>query len=135
MGEMQDFQFIAEDKGNDYLKISVNNRGSQITGKISAVRYIDADTAQYVIVMPGVGITSYGSSIKKADEMLKEALSDYFSYLMSLSTKKRNQELLNNGWRRDPLSTKVFSKLYVDSNGELCANAKDNKVERLAIIA
>lgn len=135
MGEMHDFEFVSESNGPDYLKIAVNKRGGHITGKLSTIQYIDADTKQHVIVMPGLDISSYGSTLKKAEEMLKESINEYFEYLLSLSKKKRDQEMVKNGWKQDSLSQKVYSKMFVNPNGELCLNAKDNKVERLALIA
>jgi hypothetical protein len=135
MGTFQDFQFIKGDNvGSDFIKIDKTKR--QITGKLKAYRYTDVETKQIVIYMPGLDISGYGSTLKKADEMLSSALGDYFDHLLSLSNKYLAGELHRNGWKKESMSTKVFSKLFVDHNGELQSiKAKGNKIETLSVIA
>src|SRR5579885_2175637 len=96
---------------------------------VSAINFIDKDTLQYVIYLPSLDISSYGSSFDKAEQMLFEAVDDFCKYLIKLKIEDIKRELRSLGWKQDTLHKKEFSNAHIDMDGNLRDfNAKDNKV-------
>ena len=116
--------------------IRVNKAAGRINGYISVLKFVDKDTKQFMIFCPSLDITGYGATGKKAIEMLKFSILEYFEYLIKLPSKQIESELNKLGWKQNRLRHKQYSKAYVDINGELQNfNAVDNKVERLTLHA
>ncbi len=110
------------------------------TGKISAelnmYKYRDKDTRQIVFYVPSLELTSYGADEEKAIEMIRFSIDNYLEFLVTLSTKKLEAELLLLKWKRNFLKNKEYSTAYVDVSGKLKnLNAVGDKVERLTIVA
>lgn len=115
--------------------LHIDKKKEQIKVALTAFRYIDKDTRQFVIYMPALEISAYGADPKKAEEMLKFSLDEYFKFLINLKPVKLEQELSALGWKKG-LFKKNYSKIYIDSDGELKNfNAANNKVERLTLVA
>ena len=124
------FKFAIKDlnpQDKDKLHIS-KNRGRV---GLCVYNFVDKDTKQFVAFAPAFDISGYGETEDKAIEMMKFAIGKYLEYLIDLSTKDRDSELLALGWKKDKLKNKDFSKAYVDINGELKNfNAVEGSVKR-----
>jgi len=68
---------------NEYIRI--DSKKGLITGQVLTYRYIDKDTKQFVIYSPSLELTGYGETEKKADEIFKFSLEEYFNDLIKLS--------------------------------------------------
>ncbi len=113
------------------LRISSKNH---ISAVLQVFRFVDKDTHQVILYVQSLELSGYGETEEKANEMLDDAIDQYFEFLTSLSLKERTGELNKLGWHRDKLHNKVFSKAYVDPDGNLKNfNAVGNKVERLTL--
>lgn len=129
-----DFVVSGKKNANDTLR--VNHKAGKINGRLGLFKYRDKDTRQLVLYIPSLEITSYGADDKKALEMLKFSVNDYFDLLFSMPAKKRELELSNLGWKHSPLKNKEFSKAYVDLSGKLKnLNAVADEVEALTVEA
>jgi hypothetical protein len=117
---------IVEDK--QILHINRNTR--KVAWLVKAVRFKDKDTKQSIVYIPSLELTGYGNNEKKALEMLKFSVDDFFGHLINLSTKEMNNEISKLGWKQNRLKKKDYSKTYVDIDGNLKSfNALDDKVE------
>ena len=126
MGEVK----IEKDPSNSKEEFLHINRNSKvINSRLVIVRYRDKETNQYVVYIPALDISSYGETKKKATEMLKFSLEEYFDYLVDLSQKKMEAELFSNGWSHSKIKQKEYSKAYIDVSGELKNFAVEDKVE------
>jgi hypothetical protein len=93
--------------------------------------FIDKDTKQYVAYSPTLDISGYGSTEERAQEMMKFSIKDFAIYLNNLSTRDREKELFSLGWKKDKFKNKDFSKVYVDSNGDLKDfNAEEGSIKK-----
>ncbi len=116
----------------DTIRIHNNNA----TGHLNALEFQDADTKQFIIYFPGLERSGYGETREKAFELAKFSISEFFSYLTSLSKKNMEVELRSRGWQLDKFKNKEYSKVYVDGEGELKNfNAVEGKVKHLTIEA
>lgn len=127
MGTFTKFQ-ILKNPQEEFLKI--DHKAGFI--KFCAKRYIfqDDDTDQYVCLIPSLGITGYGETVKKAKHMLKSAIDNFNSFIIDLPPHKLAQELTKMGWVRSKLRSKEYSKAFVDVNGALKGfNAKEKSLK------
>lgn len=133
MGKFKSFEVIKDIKvaDRDTLRIKENH----ISASLNALSFRDADTNQIVSYFPSLDITGYGSNTEKAMELAKFSIKEFFSYLLSLSEKKRESELRLLGWENDKLNHKEFSKAFIDGDGDLKKFAAEGTVERLTIVA
>jgi hypothetical protein len=134
MGVFNEFTLSKKKFEQDSLHINMH------TGKISAelnmYKYRDKDTRQIVFYVPSLELTSYGADEEKAIEMIRFSIDNYLEFLVTLSTKKLEAELLLLKWKRNFLKNKEYSTAYVDVSGKLKnLNAVGDKVERLTIVA
>lgn len=118
----------------DTLRININK------GKINLIsnlfKYRDKDTRQIVYFIPSLAITGYGANEKKAMEMLKFSVEDFFSWLSKSPNKQIDEELKKLGWKHVQYKNKEYSQSYVDGDGKLHNfNAVGNEVERLTVQA
>ncbi len=133
MGAFAEIRLLDAQLFKETLHIDVKK--GAIKAALTAYRYVDKDTDQLVIYMPALDLSAYGADSTKAEEMLHFSLDDYFKFLIELNPSLLEQELSGLGWKQE-LFRKDFSKLYIDSGGELTnLNAADNKVERLTLVA
>lgn len=119
-------------QGQNTLSVGSN----RISGTMLVFKFRDKDTRQIIHYTPSLELTGYGSDETKSFEMLKFSINDFFDHLMSLSSKKREKELNELGWKKSSLKNKEFSKLFIDINGELKSfNAVADEVELLTLQA
>jgi len=129
-GKFTDFAVKKNAGPSDTMRI----KGSRIAGTMNGLGFRDADTGQFICYLPSVDISGYGETEEKAIEMAKFSLSEYFSYLMTLSVKKRDSLLFSLGWKHERMKNKEYSKAFVDGGGQLQDfNAVEGKVERLTL--
>lgn len=115
---------------SDKQVLHINKKNRTIKGIVKAIRFQDKDTKQFVIYVPSHELTGYGSSEKRAMEMLKFSIDDFCSFLLTLSAKKMDEELVKLGWKKDRVKNKEYSKAHVDVDGNLKSfNAVEDKVE------
>jgi hypothetical protein len=119
----------------DTLHISKTKNSKTISANLSAFKYQDKSTGQFVIYVPSVEASSYGETRDKAEEMIKESLKDFCTYLAGLSKKEVEYELIKLGWKNNKIRKKDFSKSYVDVSGDLKDFAVDQKVEHETLVA
>lgn len=130
----EDFKISKKKFDKDSLHININS--GRINANLSAFKYRDKDTRQIVFYIPSLELTSYGATEEKAAEMIKFSIDDYFSFLISLPTKKLQAELSSLKWKHNTLKNKEYSNAYVDVSGQLKnLNAVGDKVERLTLVA
>lgn len=116
----------------DTLHINSKN----VTGHLNAMEFQDADTNQYIVYFPAFKISGYGETKEKAVELAKFSIREYCEYLHSLSKKNRETELRKHGWKIDKLKNKDYSKVFVDSEGDLKNfNVAEGKVKHLTFEA
>ncbi|TPE43991.1 hypothetical protein [Pontibacter mangrovi] len=113
----------------EYLKIE-NGKGRIKMGLNSVVF---EDHGYYIIYIPSLNISAYGSSMMEAQEMFEVMIDDFCENLYSLSEAERTAELRKYGWNRNPYFNKRFeiSQSFVDKEG-LLKNfelSEDTKVE------
>lgn len=101
----------------------------KINASLTIVQYKDKDTEQHIMYIPALDINAYGATRKKAEEMLKYSIDEFFTYLMELSPKNSEVELRKLGWKHSKLRSKEYSKAYVDVAGNLKDFAAESKVE------
>lgn len=99
------------------LKISPSK--GTVNLAVNATSFIDNDTKYHVIFVPSLGMTSYGESLSEAEEMMKQNFIDFCEYLMSLDQVGVQRELKKYGWSKRAFFAKQFSRLSVNSDGEL----------------
>jgi hypothetical protein len=99
--------------------LHINTTSGRITAKLRKIQYRDKDTRQIVIYLPSVEITGYGTTEKKALEMINFLVDDFFEFLLNMKAVEVNQELIKLGWIKNKVRTKDFSKAYVDIEGKL----------------
>lgn len=117
---------------SDFLRLNANKK--QITGGFNIIKFQDKDTLQWVYYIPSLDISSYGEELKKARTMLKQSIDEYFHFLMSKTNSERDFELNSLGWKKDKLHNKLYSKAYIDIDGNLKNfNAVNDKIERLTL--
>ncbi len=115
---------------------SLHIKRGHIKAKVTALQFKDADTEQFVLFVPSLGISGYGETQEKANEIVKFNMDEFFKYLVTLSQKRRDLELASLGWKQNNMRAKEFSNAYVDGTGELKEfNALDGKVERLTLVS
>ncbi len=128
MGTFGTFNIVKVTKQEEYLR--VDHRHGSIEAQIRIIIFKDKDTKQYVVLAPSLDVTGYGSTKKKAMEMLKFSLDDFNMSLIGMPIGNISAFLKKLGWKRGQLKNKNFSKSYIDINGELKGfNIEDNKVE------
>ena len=119
-------------QGQNTLSVGSN----RISGTMLVFKFRDKDTRQIIHYTPCLELNGYGSDETKSFEMIKFSINDFFDHLMSLSSKKREKELNELGWKKSSLKNKEFSKLFIDINGELKSfNAVADEVELLTLQA
>lgn len=133
MGEFKNFEVIKDITvaDRDTLRIKDNH----INASLNALRFRDADTNQIVSYFPSLDISGYGSDPDKAMELAKFSIKEFFTYLLSLSPKKREAELRLLGWKNDKFNHKEFSKAFLNDDGDLKNFAAEGTVERLTVVA
>ena len=99
--------------------IHINHGKGRIQATLTRLVFQDKDTQQYIAMVPSLELTGYGQTKKKAFEMLKFSLDDYYTHLIKLSSTKMAIELQKLGWKKNKLKNKDYSKAYVDLNGNL----------------
>lgn len=134
MGVFNEFTVLKKKFNQDSLYI--NTHSGKISAELNMYKYRDKDTRQIVFYLPSLELTSYGADEEKAMEMIKFSISEYLDFLLTLSAKKLQAELLNLKWKQNSLKNKEFSSSYIDGSGKLKnLNAVGDKVERLSIVA
>lgn len=133
MGEFKNFEVIKDIKVADLDTLLIKE--NHISASLNALRFRDAETHQIVSYFPSLDISGYGSDPEKAMELAKFSIKEFFSYLLSLSPKKREAELRLLGWENDKLKDKEFSKVFVDGDGDLKTFAAEGTVERITVVA
>ncbi len=115
----------------NFLRISTHGKKLRIKTSLQILRFIDADTNQYVSYIPSIEISGYGDTERKSMEMLESAIDATFEYWCALSVKDLHKELGVLGWKQNKLKHKEYSNSFVDKDGNLngVINAVDNKVE------
>jgi len=128
MGVFETFKTAKVTKQEEYLKVHPT-RG-YIEAQIRMISFKDKDTNQFVISVPSLEITGYGSTKKRAMEMIKSSIDDFNSNLINKNINTISSVLVKLGWKKSPLRNKNFSKSYIDINGELKDfNIVGNKIE------
>src|SRR5206468_3977249 len=93
--------------------LRINKSVGRIRGKVSAISYRDKDTRQIVIYLPSLELSGYGETEKKAREILKFSMEEYFNFLLDMPLEKINSELSKLGWKHNRIKNKEFSKSHV----------------------
>jgi hypothetical protein len=128
--------YIISNKKLKADSLHVNIKLRKITGNLRVLKFRDKDTRQIVLFVPALDLTSYGATDKKATQMLKFSIEQYFEFLLNLSHKKIQQELSALGWNHKSITPKDFSKAYIDIDGDLKNfNAVGDTVEILTVEA
>jgi hypothetical protein len=134
MGLFQNLSISEKTLQQDSLQINKPNGKVHTSARI--FRYRDRDTRQIVYYIPSLELSSYGSTEKKAFEMLKSSLEDFFGFLIKLPQNKMEAELIKLGWKQEEYKDKEFSKAYIDSSGDLNDfNAVADQIETLTVEA
>jgi hypothetical protein len=114
------------------LRVNLNKQRIKLGARL--LKYRDRDTRQIIFFIPSLQITGYGATEEKAKEMLDFSIDEYFLYLVSLSQKKLDEELMRLGWNHVAYANKEFSKVFVSSDGELeNFNAVADDIEHLTV--
>jgi len=103
----------------EYLRIENGGRKNEVALGVRMLQFKDRETNQTIIYIPSLEISAYGESKEKAKSMLNEELKSFSKYLLSLSTKKANEELNSLGWKKQEYAHKNFSHAYIDKDGVL----------------
>lgn len=111
--------------------LHINKNSKRIKAIVKRIQYRDKDTRQIVIYIPTLEISGYGATEKKAIDMVKFSMDEYFTSLVDLSAKDMEKELAKHGWQhKNRYSNKEYSKAYIDADGKLQNfNAVADKVE------
>ena len=116
--------------------LHVNYTSHHIKGHLTAFRFIDNDTNQWVVYLPTLELSGYGETLEKAQEMLRFHIEDFSSNLVNISRKESSILLQSLGWSQDAIFKKDFSKVFVDEQGQLQSfNAKENSLQRVTLEA
>jgi hypothetical protein len=111
--------------------LHINKNSHRIKAVLNTIKYRDKDTRQIVIYLPALEISGYGATEKKALEMVKFSMDEYFTFLVKSSVKEMEKELTKYGWQHTKkYSNKEYSKAYIDEDGKLQNfNAVGDEVE------
>ncbi|TRX52375.1 hypothetical protein FNH22_21930 [Fulvivirga sp. M361] len=100
----------------EYIKLDHSNKAEK--GVVGAYEF--EDHGHFVIYIPSLNISSYGSNKNEAREMLNESLDDFFQSMLYYDPEVAHYEMLKLGWKRDKLfKKKINDPPYVDVNGVL----------------
>lgn len=131
---MEEFELTSyESKGEKIDELHIGKKS--VTSNLSAFKYQDKDTNQYIIYIPSLEISGYGETKEKSEEMIHHALKDFCKYLTGLSSKDQKEELRKLGWRKHKIKNTDYSKSYIDLSGELKGFAVNEIVEEESITA
>ena len=73
----------------------------------------------WVCISPSLNVSSYGKTLKEAQEDFIENLMTFIEDLHELDTGKIDQILREMGWKKGKIVRRQFSKSFVDENGIL----------------
>lgn len=109
--------FNGKKREKDTLRIDATKE--RITATLRFIKFRDKDTRQIIIYVPSLELSAYGSTDKKAQNMLEIYLEEYFQTLMQFSKGKLATELSRLGWEHDKIRSKIYSKCFIDAEGKL----------------
>lgn len=113
----------------------INKNKKRVSGNFNALSFVDKDTKQYVIFVPSLEVSGYGSTLAKAKEMIDISLRDLCFHFVEMPKSDMEAELKKLGWAKK-MFNKQYSKLYVDEDGNLQGlNAENDKVEKVTLTA
>jgi hypothetical protein len=116
--------------------IRINRHLRAVSVQAALFRFQDKDTKQFIMYMPALEISSYGETREKATEMFKAELDDFFKYLTDMTKRDMESTLIKLGFKQKLFNNKVYSKSFVDSDGNLHSiNAVEGQVELLSVEA
>lgn len=127
---------LSEIPQEELLKVKRNDHEFTVSGVIRSVKFRDQDTRQMVIYIPSLDVSGYGATTSKALEMVTFCAKDLFDFWATLSPKQLSAELKTLGWGQDKYFHKKFSKIFVDTEGDLKnfnAVADEVEVEALSL--
>lgn len=114
------------------LRLNINKKKAKLT--TTFYKYRDKDTRQIILYVPALELTGYGSTYKKAMDMLTAACNDFFVWLTSLPHSQIEKELSKLGWKQKKYQHKEYSQVFVDEDGQLKNfNAVGDEVEKLTL--
>lgn len=86
---------------------------------LGAVQISGKNDGYYVVVMPSLGVSGYGTTEDEAQKSFEHNLNLFCEDLLSLSRHEIEMELTKLGFKKEILKNKNFSKVYVDGKGIL----------------
>lgn len=125
-------QFLDKVSTKDTLRVNPSKNRVELT---AGMYKITEKNDHIILYIPSLNLSGYGDSVDEAREMLQFSLDEYFNYFFKLSRKQQAEELQNKGWNKVWLSSKEFSKVHVNINGELEGYADAAKIEFLTVEA
>lgn len=87
--------------------INIDYRKKIFKAKLNGIGFKEGDS--HIIYLPSLQISSYGDTIKEANEMMKISLKEFSENLLELNENKINSILKQLGWEK----TKFFNKRLV----------------------
>ena len=91
----------------------------RVEASISIIAFRDKDTNMYVSYAPSLEVSGYGDTIKESQEMIKSSLDEMLEILQRNTVKDVKDQLIRLGWRQNRWKNKIYSRAYVDPEGEL----------------
>lgn len=80
----------------------------EIEGRVYGFQFVDSETKQFVMVIPSLAMSGYGSTVKQAEEMIEHSLKHFISSLTNASSKEVEFEMRRLGWVQEKFHTKVM---------------------------
>ena len=134
MDRINKLSFLKKVVSQDVLRVDLSNERINVSSTL--IRYRDKDTQQIVLYIPSLDISGYGSTEKRAREILLFSINEFVKHLFRLSQRQLDVELLKLGWKQNKFISKEYAKSFVSIDGELMNfNAIDDEVEFLTIEA
>lgn len=104
---------------SDFLRIIRIDDVGSVKCAASTITFVNPDTSHFVVYVSSLELYGYGTNMNEAKEMLPFTIKEFFNYLILLSTKKLQNELICLGWTKNKYKHKDFSSSFVDNKSSL----------------
>ena len=109
--------------------INIDYRKKIFKAKLNGIGFKEGDS--HIIYLPSLQLSSYGDTIKEANEMMKISLNEFSENLLELNENKINSILKQLGWEK---AEQTFIKnSFIKRNRKLDAPCPDVDVDLYTI--
>jgi hypothetical protein len=109
--------------------INIDHRKKIFKAKLNGIGFKEGDS--HIIYLPSLQLSSYGDTIKEANEMMKISLNEFSENLLELNENKINSILKELGWEK--VEQTFIKNSFIKRNCKLDAPCPDVDVDLYTI--